>query len=179
MKPKKHLLKDNSRLVIRQAAPEDAGALLEYIAAISGQSDYLTFGPGEFVLTVPEEEAILHSYRQSDNQLYMLGLVDGIIVSALSFSAGRRPRVRHSGECSMSVRKEYWGQGIGGLMLDALIAWAQDTKIIRKINLRVRKDNRRAIRLYQGRGFVTEGIIRKEIFLDGKYFDLAWMGLEI
>ena len=79
----------------------------------------------------------------------------------------------------MSVRKQYWGLGIGSLMLDALIAWARDTQIIKKINLRVRTDNQRAIALYERKGFVFEGTIRREIFLDGKFFDHHWMGLEL
>ena len=79
----------------------------------------------------------------------------------------------------MSVRKQYWGLGIGSLMLDTLIAWAQDTQIVKKINLRVRTDNQRAIRLYERKGFVIEGTSRKEILLDGSYFDHHWMGLEL
>jgi RimJ/RimL family protein N-acetyltransferase len=79
----------------------------------------------------------------------------------------------------MSVRKQYWGLGIGSLMLDTLIEWARSTQIVKKINLRVRTDNQRAILLYERKGFVMEGTIRKEIFLDGKYFDHHWMGLEL
>jgi RimJ/RimL family protein N-acetyltransferase len=79
----------------------------------------------------------------------------------------------------MSVRKQYWGFGIGSLMLDALIGWARDIQIVKKINLRVRTDNQRAILLYKRKGFVIEGTIHKEILLDGKYFDHHWMGLEL
>ena len=75
--------------------------------------------------------------------------------------------------------KEYWGLGIGSLMLDTLIEWARETGIIRKINLRVRTDNRRAVRLYEGRGFVGEGKVSKEILLGGQYFDHYWMDLEL
>lgn len=179
MQPRKRQLRNGTVLLIREAVPEDAPALLGYIQAISGESSFLTFGPGEFELTEAKEEKVLRRYRDSDNQLYLLGLVDDSIVTALSFSAGRRPRVRHSGELGMSVRKPYWGLGIGSCMLDTLIEWARATLSIKKINLRVRTDNRRAIQLYKGRGFVREGTIRKEIFLDGQYYDLYWMGLEL
>jgi len=40
-------------------------------------------------------------------------------------------------------------------------------------------DNPRAIALYQHKGFVIEGTIRKGIFLDGEYFDHYYMGLEL
>ena len=179
MQLRKHRLKNDRLLVIREAAAKDACAVLDYVERISGESDFLTFGPGEFELSEPEEEAVLRRYRESDNQLYILGLIDETVVSTLIFSAGRRPRVRHSGEFSISVRKQNWGLSIGSLMLDTLIDWAKDTQIVKKINLRVRTDNQRAIMLYERKGFVKEGTIHKEVFLDGVYYDHHWMGLAL
>jgi RimJ/RimL family protein N-acetyltransferase len=179
MKPRKHHLKNGIVLVIREAAAPDARAVLDYVHTISAESDFLTFGPGEFEPTEAKEEVVLQRYRDADNQLYLLGLVGDAIVGTLSFSAGRRPRVRHSGEFGMSVRRRYWGLGIGSHMLDTLIDWARGTGIVTKINLRVRTDNQRAIALYRRKGFVIEGTMHKEILLDGQYYDHHWMGLEL
>jgi len=179
MQSRRHHLRNGRVLVIREAAVEDARAVLDYVEGISGESDFLSFGPGEFELTEAEEEGFLRKCRDSDNQLYILGLIDDTVVSTLNFSAGRRPRVRHSGEFGMSVRKKYWGLGIGSLMLDTLVDWARENEIVKKINLRVRTDNQRAIHLYKRKGFVREGTTRKEILLDGKYYDHHWMGLEL
>ena len=52
-------------------------------------------------------------------------------------------------------------------------------EIVKKINLRVRSDNERAIQLYKHKGFIIEGTIRKEIILNGNYYDHHWMGLEL
>ena len=179
MKPRKHHLKDGSVLVIREATGEDAQAVIDYVEGVSGESGFLTFGPGEFEHTKAEEEQFLCKFRVADNQLYLLGLIDGVVVSTLSFFGGLRPRVRHRGELGMSVQKKYWGTGIGRLMLDTLIDWARDTHIVKKINLRVRTDNQRAIKLYERKGFLREGTIRREILLDRKYYDHHWMGLEL
>jgi RimJ/RimL family protein N-acetyltransferase len=51
--------------------------------------------------------------------------------------------------------------------------------VITKIDLRVRTDNQRAIELYQRKGFTIEGTIRKAIWIDGRYYDHYWMGLEL
>jgi RimJ/RimL family protein N-acetyltransferase len=179
MESRKHELKNGRVLLIREVAVEDARALLDYVEHISGQSDFLSFGPGEFELTEPEEQEFIRKCLASDNQLFILGSIDDTIVTILNFSGGRRPRVRHSGEFGISVRKQYWGLGIGSLMLDTLIDWARHTQIVKKINLRVRTDNQRAIELYKRKGFAKEGTSRKEILLDGKYFDHHWMGLEL
>ena len=84
--------------------------------------------------------------------------------------------MRHVGELGMSVVKAYWGQGVGSLLLDTLLSWARQTDIVRKINLRVRSDNGRAVALYERKGFVVEGTLTKEMFVDGEYYDLLAMG---
>ena len=177
--PRSHTLKNGAPLLIREAAATDARAVLDYVEAVSGESDFLAFGPGEFELGETAERDVLQRYADSTNQVYLLGLVDGAVAAALIFSAPQRPRLRHCGELGMSVRKRYWALGIGSLMLDALIAWAKAGQDIRKLNLRVRSDNVRAIRLYEKKGFKLEGTIRREMFLAGTYYDNHCMGLEL
>jgi RimJ/RimL family protein N-acetyltransferase len=172
-------LADGRTLLIRTAIPQDAPAVLEYVDAISGESDFLSFGPCEFGLTVAQERETLREYQAADNQLALLGSVDGSIVSMVTFAAGRRPRNRHTGEFGLSVRRLEWGRGIGTLMLDTLIEWAKTTHVVTKINLRVRTDNHRAIALYERKGFVREGTIHQELFVGGAYFDHHWMGLTL
>jgi RimJ/RimL family protein N-acetyltransferase len=179
IEPRQHKLKNGLVLSIREARVQDARVLLDYIQDISGESDFLTFGPGEFDLSEADEKEYLRKCRESDNQLYLVGLIAGRVVSVLTFSGGRRSRVRHSGEFGISVRRDVWGLGIGSWMLDALIEWARATGIVKKLDLRVRTDNQRAIALYMQKGFVIEGTIRKEMLVDGKYFDHYWMGLEL
>ena len=79
----------------------------------------------------------------------------------------------------MSVRKSCWGLGMGSRLVDALIEWASANPLLTKINLRVREDNTRAIRLYERKGFVKEGTLRREIRVKNQYFSLLWMGLEL
>ena len=79
----------------------------------------------------------------------------------------------------MVVQKQYWGSGIGSHLIDVLLEWAMSTQIIKKINCRVRIDNQYAILLYERKGFVIEGTIKNEIFLNGKFYDLYHMGLQL
>lgn len=179
MEPCKYKLKNGRILQISEASVEDVRGILDFVPAISEETNFLSFGPGEFELTEPEEREFIRKSLAADNQLFLVGSIDDEVVAILTFSAGRRPRIRHAGEFGISVRKQFWGLGIGTLMLDVLIDWARDTRIVKKINLRVRTDNHRAILLYERKGFVIEGTIRNEIFLDGKYYDHHWMGLNL
>lgn len=171
--------RDGRSLLIRQAEGSDAPAVLAYIDMISRESDFLTFGPGEFSLTQEEETRYLEKCRSADNCLFLLALIEGSIVGSLTFEAGNRPRLRHAGEFGISVLKAYWGLGVASALIDALLEWSRAGGTIKKIKLRVRADNHRAIALYERKGFVVEGTLKKEIFLDGVYYDNLCMGLEI
>lgn len=174
-----HLLPDGRTLVVRDATPADAAALLDYFETVSAESDNLSFGPGEFGWTLTEEEDHLREVAGKDNQLYLVALLDGTIASAITFSGGNRPRTRHCGEFGLSVRRDCWHLGVGGLMIDAMIDWARAGGIVTKINLRVRADNERAIRLYRRKGFVHEGTMTRDSRVEGRYFDHHCMGLEL
>ncbi len=173
------ITKDGRTLLIREAQGRDASALLEYLALISQETDFLTFGSGEFRLTQKEEFDYLEKCRAAENCLYLLALLEGAVIGTLTFEAGTRPRIQHAGEFGISVLRKYWGISVASSLIDSLLEWSIDGNIIRKINLRVRADNHHAITLYKQKGFVVEGILKNEIFINDTYYDNLWMGLEI
>lgn len=172
-------LKDGSAVTLREAEPSDAKELLQSIHKASSESDYLSFGAGEFDMTEADEAEFLGKCQAADNQLYLVAVADEQIIGSLHFASGRRPRTRHSGDFGISLIKAYWGLGLGTLFLDELINWAKGTGFIKKIKLTVRTDNDRALRLYQAKGFVLEGTLTNEMFINGKYYDLYAMGLNL
>jgi RimJ/RimL family protein N-acetyltransferase len=166
-------------LIIREAVPEDARRVLTFAEATSRESDFLSFGPGEFGYNEAQERAFIHDCESSSTRLFILGEIDDTLVSVLTFATGDRPRNRHTGEFGVSVRRNAWGRKVGSLMIDALIAWAQSGGVITKINLRVRTDHTRAIALYKRKGFAVEGTLTRAVRINGEYFDQFWMGLEL
>lgn len=146
-------LKNGDTIAIRKTKSSDAKQLLKYIDSISGESDFLTFGPGEFIMSVEQEENFLDYASNQNNALNIVAEIDGNIIGSLQFSAGTRPRTAHAGEFSVSVLKKYWGNGIGTELVKYLIEWCKQTKIIRKINIIVRNDNFSAIHIYKKLGF--------------------------
>jgi RimJ/RimL family protein N-acetyltransferase len=147
---------------------------------VYAESDFLTGGPGEFERTVPQQQELIREYQQASLKLALVALVDGALVGTLTFAGKPQPRVRHTGDIGMAVRQPFWGLGVGSSMLDFLVQWARTTGgAITKLNLRVRSDNARAIRLYRRKGFVTEGTVTREHLIDGHYYSQDCMGLEL
>ncbi len=172
-------LKNNLQLTLRSAKPEDAEALLAYLEQVSGESENITFGPGEFAMSVEEERTFLQQSALAPTNLYLIAESAGEIAGTLSFSTGKRLRIQHAGEFGTTVLRKYWNLGIGSHMLAYLIAWAKQTGTIRKINLRVRVDNLPAIHLYEKYGFVREGRHTREFYLHGQFIDAYIMGLQL
>ena len=172
-------LRDGRRLTLREAEVEDASAVLNHLAAVAIETDYLTFGKRELEITLEEEEDYIDSYLESSCELMLLAFIDTRLVGVLTFAGSPRPRLRHTGEFGLSVREAEWGEGVGGAMLDALIDWARATQVITKLNARARTDNDRAIGLLRQKGFVIEGTISRELQIGGVYFSQRLLGLEL
>ncbi len=84
----------------------------------------------------------------------------------------RRAHVRGLG---ISVAKAWQGQGVGQLLMEAALHWADNWAGILRIELTVLVENARAIDLYQRNGFVCEGVMRGHILRDGVYADTQMM----
>lgn len=166
-------------IVIRKAVKNDAKALISYLDIIGGESDFLTFGAGEFGASVEQEEQFISNAISRKNSLFIIAEVNGKVVGNLNFTGGPRQRTIHSGEFGVSVLKEYWGKGIGEQLIRYLINWSKESGIIKKINLRVRTDNKRGIKLYKKLGFFEEGIIKRDFLINDKFYDSMHMGLLI
>lgn len=98
------------------------------------------------------------------------------VVGWCDISPGWAHSVTHCGSLGMGVLPAYRGQGLGEQLLRVTIEDAQRRGISR-IELAVRTDNLRAIKLYERLGFVHEGVKRGELYMDGIYFDAAMMAL--
>ena len=84
----------------------------------------------------------------------------------------------HVFRLTIVVHPGYLGEGIGAELMRDLLAWAEQTQRVGKIELLVRATNARAIRLYTKLGFVEEGRFRNRVRLpDGSFVDdlaMAW-----
>lgn len=165
--------------IVRKGVKSDAAEIIKYLNIIGGESDFLTFGAGQFGKSIKQEEEFIESALNKENALFLIAEIDNKIVGNLNLSGGLKERTAHVGEFGVSVLKEYWGYGVGQELIKFLIDWCETTKIIKKINLRVRTDNTRGIRLYKKFGFLEEGIVKRDFLINGKFYDSLLMGLLI
>lgn len=73
--------------------------------------------------------------------------------------------------------KECWSKGYGSDALNILVKFIFEELNMEKIKLCVFSFNVRAIACYKKVGFIEEGIMRKEIYRNGKYHDEVKMAM--
>ncbi|MED4280744.1 hypothetical protein P4678_03075 [Priestia megaterium] len=57
-------LKNGIGISIREAAPKDAEKMIAFYNRVGGESDFLSFGKGEFLTPLSEYELFLASVKQ-------------------------------------------------------------------------------------------------------------------
>jgi RimJ/RimL family protein N-acetyltransferase len=179
IKMKNLILKNGDTVTIRKACKSDGRPMLEFMNAVSRETEFLTFGEGEFDMTVEQEESFIDNISKQSNALLIIAELQGRIVGNLFYSGGARKRIAHTGEFGVSVLKEFWGQGIGKELIKYLIEFCKQSRIIRKINLKVRSDNYSAIHVYKKLGFIEEGVITRDLLIRGDFYDSILMGLSV
>lgn len=171
-------LLDGRAVSIRPARAEDAEALVAYVNQVAGESPFLTFGAGEFDMTVERERAFLAS--QGEDMCYLLAVADGAIVGTANVARNSpRPRRRHRATMGVSVSKACWGMGIGRALMQAVIIWCRAMGM-EQLELGVFSHNERALHLYEKMGFKATGSIPRAVkYPDGSYADEVMMVLPL
>lgn len=162
---------------IRQALPQDAERLLQYLRIVGGETDNLTFGAEGFPASIDEEAAFIQSYLDDGRSAMLLAWEDNEIIGCGSLSPLGR-RMSHRGEVALSVRKSHWGRGTGSELLGSLIEQAGRSDI-EIISLEVRCDNKRAIHLYEKLGFRRIGTFPAFFRIGSEYIDFDIMVLDL
>jgi len=107
---------------------------------------------------------------------HVVALVDGMVVGWCDISSLHRPVFAHAGSLGIGVIDGYRGMGIGEALMRAALQKAK-TNGLTRIELTVRENNNRAIALYEKLGFVTEGLHRNAVRINGRYENHLSMGL--
>ena len=144
-------------LLIREAEPKDAAALVSFLNRVSVETDFTSLDRDGILMIDTEMELFLDKQAHSENQITLLALLNDKIAGIVNITADQRQRVRHIGDLFIVIGKRYWNNGLGSFLLEEAIEWAQASDILRRLQLTVQTRNQAAVHLYQKHGFVIEG----------------------
>ncbi len=164
-------------ITYREAEPSDAGKILEYLKRVGGETDNLTFGGEGITSTFTKESAFIRKVAGDPKELLLLAFDEGELVGNAAVSIPfNRGRITHRRDLAISVRKDYWGKGIGSKLMEQLIDFCRQTggEIA---ELEVRSDNERGIALYKKFGFEKIGCHPAFMKVNGENIAVDYMVL--
>ena len=144
-------------LLVRNAVASDARALRETMRRTHSETDYLLSYPDEQGTDEEREARLLGETERSCNEVELVAIIDGRIVGSAGVSAVRsRRKVAHRARFGISILKEYWGMGIGRVLMESCIDCARRAGYA-QLELEVVAGNERAVSLYRRAGFEEYG----------------------
>ncbi|MBQ5897812.1 MAG: GNAT family N-acetyltransferase [Oscillospiraceae bacterium] len=164
-------------IIYREAEPSDAGKFLEYCKIVGSETDNLTFGAEGLSLTISQEADFIRKFAGNPGSIMIVAFDEGELIGtgAVSVVSGK-PRFAHRREIAISVRKDYWGKGIGTGIMNVLMDFAKKSGA-EVLELEVRSDNEAAISLYKKFGFEKIGTNEKFFKINGEFFAADYMNL--
>ncbi|EOT29962.1 GNAT family N-acetyltransferase [Enterococcus saccharolyticus] len=166
-------------LIIREAQAIDAENILAVMKQVSQETEFLVMDEG-LNLTPASLAHHIEAIDDSENNLLLLAYNGAQLIGTASVRASDEKRIAHIGEVGISILKDYWGFGLGSVLLEEVIAWAHDSAGIRRLELTVQAQNKRAIHLYEKFDFQVEATMaRGAVGNDGRFLDVLLMSVMI
>lgn len=180
-------LRDGRKVTVRLVVPDDAAAVLALERALVHAGLGVVRAPEDLPADADEMRAKLQrrlggsDHRGGGIRVVAIDSHGGVAGSAEVVRYGPA-LLRHTAMLGLGVHPDYQGQGLGRLLMASMLQWARESLAtedpILRLELYVRADNHRAIRLYESLGFTTEGIRRGLVRLaDGTLVDDHVMAL--
>src|SRR6056297_1306362 len=165
-------------MIFRELDSDDAEWVISYLKKVGGETNFLTFGKEGVSYTIEQEKVLLRNMKETKGNYMIGGYLKNKLVTVGSITSSSKERLKHKADVGISVLKDYWNIGIGSQMMEYLIFLCRKNSF-RKIDLIVYENNERAIKLYEKLGFVKEGLLTRDVLIDGVFYSSYHMGLKI
>jgi RimJ/RimL family protein N-acetyltransferase len=169
-------------LMLRLAELRDATAWVDHLRRITCETPWMLQSEDDPLPTPVELRQILEEYESRDGSVAICAVRPNEspsrqqILGTITLANGRSRRNEHVAELSMGIGRQWWGRGLGTLLMDAALTWAIDSRIVRRVSLSVFSENVVARQLYERVGFLHEGVLKRYVRWDGRTEDLVVMG---
>lgn len=164
-------MKNGEICVLRSPESRDAAQRIVFLRKVNGETDFMARSaddsPGDLWLV----EDMLEDQLRDALVLEIAAFRGEEMIACGSVGPVSRayPRTLHRAKFGLCVAKDFWSQGLGGAILEALVAEAPGMGYS-QIELNVAEANSRARRLYKRFGFVETGRTPNAVRYEGGGF---------
>ncbi len=158
---------------IRPITADDIEGFHHALDLVAREKRYLAFLEAPPIADI--RAFVLGNISGGNPQIVAVTVADGV-VGWCDILPKARPVYRHSGVLGLGLLPPYRGKGLGKQLIQTALAMARAAHLHR-VELTVREPNANTIALYKKLGFLTEGVHRDAVCVDGDYEDLITMAI--
>ncbi|WP_100372528.1 GNAT family N-acetyltransferase [Bacillus sp. FJAT-45037] len=162
--------KDDTDVTLRPVQKSDAIDIITSVDSIIKEGTYIQ---KERPRTIEEEHQFIKEMKEQDN-MYIVVEVDGTARGIARVIRGELTMKKHTGMFRTWLHEDAQGKGIGKKVMEYTFEWCR-MHMLHKLCLTVFASNNIAKTLYERYGFVTEGIQKEQVYLNGTYDDEIFM----
>ena len=170
---KRFLMKNGEMCVLRSPGFRDAAQRIAFLRKVNGETDFTVRDADDSPADLRLVEDMLEDQLLDDLALEIAAFQGEEMIACGSIGPVSRayPRTLHRAKFGICVARDFWSQGLGSAILDALVAEAPGMGYS-QIELSVAAANERAQRLDRRLGFVETGRIPYAVrYEDGSFGD--------
>lgn len=170
-------LKNGAVCILRSPEENDAEAMLTHTRKTVEETYFLSRYPEEVETTPERQLRMIKEMREDESRLLLSAFVEGRPVATIGLNGvSDHIKMCHRATFGLFVEREYWGMGLGSLLIGEASKAAQEMGY-EQMELGVFADNERARALYRKMGFEEWGRKKRAYRLkDGTYVDEIVMG---
>ena len=102
----------------------------------------------------------------------LFAVSDGTPIGMIVYVFEDKMKTKHIANIyGVYVKKEFRGMGIGRQLIESAISMIKQNKNIIKINLTVNPKQKAALGLYKKFGFRKVALLKKDMYVNGKFYD--------
>lgn len=167
---------ETERLLLREVTKEDADSLMAYL---SDEEVTRHMGLAPFVATEDALDEIgwyQSIFENGTGMRWGITLKDeDRVIGSCGFL--NRSQKHHRAEIGFELSREYWGKGIAGEALRAVIGYGFSELNLNRIEALIEPANSPSQKLIERCGFLKEGLLRDYEYTLGKFDDLYMYSL--
>lgn len=125
-----------------------------------------------FSSSYEEEKKLSEAVWKKRTKNTLFALSDGEPIGMIACVFNNKRKIRHIANVyGFYVKENYRYRGVGNKLIESALSLIKKNKGIIKINLTVNPKQKAAVKLYKKFGFKVVGKLRKDLLVNGKFYD--------
>ena len=156
---------------IRPAEVKDGASLLKLKLDYIRNTKTIPLFEDEYKNTIEQEEALINKLSQQENSCLLVAEYEGRLIGNVDINGSQRRKLKHTSMLGIGIAEDWQGHGIGTILMNEALQWANENRFLEVILLDVYDSNEPGKAIYNKLGFLSCGRIKGFFKENGKYID--------